>query len=200
MKKDSKITSVKSDDVLASSLKRSRTLSELDVSHQDLSPLSQKLAQSNTFLDSLQKVRAERPLTLEEINTEINTQLVLDLNARIHLLEGLLKKKRDLDKKPYVSGIKKILGIVKKDGKNRGKLFSCLRGADEKTVAKTFKILDEPLESLAYLKDGVKRVGDKAKHWSAWFAKENDEMVLGSYSEVIDDLAEMLHSGEVDEC
>lgn len=193
MKRDSKITSAKSEDALTSSLKRSRTSSELDAS-----PLSLKLAQyaiSSNNSESSPDLKAMRGSSEEfdlqrkdkELSKTETEELILHMSNRIHLLEGLLGEKRNADKKPCVFGIRKILGIVKKDGPNKGKLFSCLRGADQKTVAKTFKILDEPLSEVAYVKDGMKQLLGKVKHWKAWFAKENDEMVLGSYSEYISD-------------
>jgi hypothetical protein len=67
-----------------------------------------------------------------------------------------------------------------------GKLFSCLRTEDGKTVAKTYKVLNETLEEVADFKTGSKMVGDKIKNWQCWALKAPDEgLVLGSYEEEI---------------
>lgn len=59
---------------------------------------------------------------------------------------------------------------------------------------------------MAYVKEGAKKLGlgfaGVTKKWKAWFSKENDEMVLGSYSEeIVSEIDEECSTEEaVDEC
>lgn len=70
-----------------------------------------------------------------------------------------------------------------------GKLFSCLRDSDGKTVAKTYKVLENVvLEDVADFKSGEKVIGDKIKRWQCWSLKAPEEgLVLGSYEEELVD-------------
>lgn len=84
-----------------------------------------------------------------------------------------------------------MLGVIKKEGGNKNKVFSCLRTGDGKPVEKTFQILNEPLEVLADFKSGVKKMGDDMqKKWQCWCSKETGDIVTGTYSEEISPLVE----------
>ena len=83
--------------------------------------------------------------------------------------------------------MKKVIGIIKKEGDNKGRLFSCLQTADGKTVPKTYKLLDTTLSELADLRSGIKKMSEGVKkYWHAWFTKEDNAMILGSYEETIE--------------
>ena len=133
-------------------------------------------------------------------STALNTSLVNDsmmLDSRPLTVNEIVQLRKLLTRESQrtiapVSGVKKVVGLIKKLGPNMGKLFSCLRDLDGKTVDKTYKVLDCGLEDVAEFKSGEKSLGDKTKKWQCWALKEGNEMVLGTYEEEIVDNDENL--------
>lgn len=132
------------------------------------------LAKDSIMLDTRSPTMEECPLTVEQI-----MQLKAWLKASPHW-----KTQRTTTPS---SGIKKVIGLIKKVGPNMGKLFSCLRNADGKTVANSYKVLENTLlTDVADFKSGRKVIGDKVKNWQCWTLKAPEEgLVLGSYEEEI---------------
>lgn len=198
--KKSKITSEKSPD--ASDVSMKRTLTSLE---SDASPDSLKLAQSNTSSSEWKAYKEMKPTaSFSDFRLEkgwmetkerqkklavVDNQLSSD---EVSLLRALLASR---EVKDYT--MKKAIGIVKKEGENKGRLFSCLKTPDGKIVPKTFKLLDSALCEIADLRSGVKKMTNGAKkYWHAWFTKENDDMVMGSYEESVESDEPSLEEGE----